>query len=75
MDTFLSCKKECILGEAHIIADSESKGGVFSLKGRKLGRSWADIVALEECDSTWNVYIEKMLLAVSRRDFTLFIET
>lgn len=75
MDGLFSCKKECILREAYIIADSKAEGGVFSLKSRKLGRSRADIVALEKCDSTWDVYVEQMLLAVSCCDFTLFIET
>ena len=75
MDTFLSGQKESILWEPDIVADAKAKPAELSIKGRQLGWTSIDVVALKEGDATWNVNIEQVLLAMSGSNLTFFVET
>ena len=68
------CKQEGILWESDVVADAQAKLSIFRLERGKLGRSRTDIVAFKERDASWNIHVEKVLLAMSGRDLSLFIE-
>ena len=75
MDTFLSGQKESILWEPDIVADAKAKPAELSIKGRQLGWTSIDVVALKEGNATWNVDIEQVLLAMSGSNLAFFVET